>query len=698
MNEARWQPGSNRIFQEKYALRSDEGERTEQTREEAFARVAGALAEGEKEQAKWRDAFEEAMHAGAIPGGRIMANAGAGESREGTSAINCTVSRTIHDSMEGIMTGLHEGAMTLKAGCGIGYEFSTLRPKGWSVRGAGARTSGPIGFMQIYDQACRVIESAGARRGAQMATFDIGHPDVEALIEAKKTPGMLRNFNISLLIPNAFMAALEADADWPLAFPSRATPPDDGEASKASKASKTSKEWVWRNFSEADPQWTIGRDGRVACQVLRTIRARTLWDRIMRANWERGEPGVIFIDRVNAMNNAWFCEQIRATNPCGEQTLPPHGSCLLGSIDLTRMIRNPWTPQADTDWSGLDRLVRTFTRMLDNVVEIAALPLQAQTESLRSTRRHGMGVMGVGSALAMLGVRYGSVEATEWLARVMRTMVAAGWETGMELASEKGEAPALAAEYTMQSMLRARQPSVQWPADGTSMTGRELMLEGSGYWRALGTDDALAGLLRDIAKYGSRFTHHTSIAPTGTTAIAFGNNCSNGIEPTFAHEYARNMINSGDDSGVKEQLRMYSAEYWSWLSEHRDQPLPPAACVTDDLHWREHLIMQGTAQRWIDASVSKTINIATDTRPEDMAGIYDSAYASGCKGCTTFRFNPEFSQGVLSRDEDLRRLKVTFQFENGRSVSARANELVRYQGRTYTAGNLYEALREGKRQ
>ena len=212
----------------------------------------------------------------------------------------------------------------------------------------------------------------------------------------------------------------------------------------------------------------------------------------------------------------------------------------------------------------------------------------------------------------------------------------------------------------------------------------------------MGADDALPGLRRDIAKYGSRFTHHTSIAPTGTTAIAFGNNCSNGIEPTFAHEYARNMINSKDESGVKEQLRMYSAECWSWRDGHGDQPLPPAACIADDLHWREHLIMQGAAQRWIDASVSKTINIATHTPPDAMAGIYDTAYASGCKGCTTFRFNPDFSQGVLSRDDDLRRLEITFQLESGRSIRTRANEPIRYRGRTYTAGNLYEALREGK--
>jgi ribonucleoside-diphosphate reductase alpha chain len=344
------------------------------------------------------------LHRGAIPAGRIISNAGALAWKPATSTINCTVSDTIGDSMDDILAKLHQAGLTLKAGCGIGYEFSTLRPRGAYVSGAGAYTSGPLSFMDIYDKMCFTVSSAGGRRGAQMATFDVGHPDVLDFIRAKREDGRLRQFNLSLLITSEFMQAVEQDADWTLAFP---VSPAEQQADQLDL--NDSSQIVWR-YWPTHKNYIVREDGKVACRVYRVLKARRIWDSIMASTYDFAEPGFILIDHVNEMNNNWFCEDIRATNPCGEQPLPPHGACLLGSVNLTRFVRDPFTAEARFDWEEYRKVVSLFTRMLDNVVEINGLPLPEQRDEIYRKRRHGMGFLGLGSTMTLLGMKYGSAQ------------------------------------------------------------------------------------------------------------------------------------------------------------------------------------------------------------------------------------------------------------------------------------------------
>ncbi len=362
-----------------------------------------------------------------------------------TSTINCTVSGTIPDSMDGILKSVHEAGLTLKAGCGIGYEFSTLRPKGAFVSGAGAYTSGPMSFMDIFDAMCFTVSSAGGRRGAQMGTFDIQHPDVRDFIRAKRENGRLRQFNLSCLITDEFMLAVKSDGDWDLVFPATERELEDRETRV-----------VWREWP-SHRGYTVNDEGLVACRVYTTIKARRLWDFIMSSTYDYAEPGFILIDRINEMNNNWFCENIRATNPCGEQPLPPYGSCLLGSVNLTRFVTEPFSDKAGFDWERFRRVVSIFCRMLDNVVEIHGLPLDGQSREIAHKRRHGMGFLGLGSAMVMLRMQYGDRESLEFTERVAREMAQVGWETGIDLAIEKGPAPIMSEEFEVTAeMLRKR--------------------------------------------------------------------------------------------------------------------------------------------------------------------------------------------------------------------------------------------------
>jgi len=385
------QPVSIDIWDKKYRLKSKQGEFVDQTMDDTYSRVAKALAEVEAPEKRdyWHEKFLYALRRGAIPAGRITSNAGALEHKPATSTINCTVSGVVEDSMDGILDKVHEAGLTLKAGCGIGYEFSTLRPKGAFVAGAGAYTSGPLSFMDIYDKMCFTVSSAGGRRGAQMATFDISHPDVTDFIKAKREAGRLRQFNLSCLITKDFMEAVKADAEWKLAFP--VTPK---EVTLDAINLDDDSQVVWREWPVKGKYATRDSDGKVACRVYKTIKARRLWDVIMSSTYDFAEPGFILIDRVNEMNNNWFCENIRATNPCGEQPLPPYGSCLLGSVNLTRFVRNAFTEQAEFDWQEYREVVKVFTRMLDNVVEVNGLPLEGQRNEILRKRRHGMGFLG----------------------------------------------------------------------------------------------------------------------------------------------------------------------------------------------------------------------------------------------------------------------------------------------------------------
>jgi ribonucleoside-diphosphate reductase alpha chain len=694
-----FQDASLDIWDKKYRLVSKAGQPIDRTMDDTYKRVARALADVETEDVRehWYERFLWAMRHGAIPAGRVTSNAGAQEHKPATSTINCTVSGTIRDSMDDILAKVHEAGLTLKAGCGIGYEFSTLRPRGAYVSGAGAYTSGPLSFMDIYDKMCFTVSSAGGRRGAQMGTFDVGHPDVMEFIRAKRENGRLRQFNLSLLITDEFMQAVRTDADWKLAFPITQREYDAETMQLDDPA-----QFIWREWPITDGYVTNG-EGLVACKVYRTIKARRIWDVIMSSTYDFAEPGFILIDRVNEMNNNWWCENIRATNPCGEQPLPPYGSCLLGSVNLTRFVRNAFTEFAEFDWAEYREVVKVFTRMLDNVVEINSLPLGAQRGEILRKRRHGMGFLGLGSTMTLLGMKYGSPESIRFTEDVSREMAVAGWEAALELAREKGPAPIMNEEFTVTGeMLRKRPEMVRdgWKV-GAKIPGRLLHARYSRYMQRIA--EVAPQLVDHLAEVGARFTHHTSIAPTGTISLSLANNASNGIEPSFAHHYFRNVIREGRKT--KEKVDVFSFELLAYRelvnpravpnSTNPAEQLPDYFTTADDITPIEHVEIQAAAQKWVDSSISKTANVPTDFKYEAFKDIYLYAHEKGLKGCTTFRFNPEAFQGVLVKEEDLKNTTYVFTLEDGTEVSCKGDEEIEYDGEIHSAANLFDALKEG---
>lgn len=1069
------QPASQDIWDKKYRLKTKQGEPVDLSIDHSYQRIARALSDVENtpdKQQYWNERFLWALRRGAIPAGRVTSNAGALEHKPATSTINCTVSGTIEDSMDGILQKVHEAGLTLKAGCGIGYEFSTLRPRGAYVSGAGAYTSGPMSFMDIYDKMCFTVSSAGGRRGAQMGTFDVSHPDVKDFIRAKREDGRLRQFNLSLLITDDFMQAVHGDGDWPLVFPINIKEKDESDLTDANAV-------IWREWP-TKTNYVVRDDGLVACKVYGHIKARHLWDMIMVSTYDYAEPGFILIDRVNEMNNNWWCENIRATNPCvtadtwvqtaqgprqvaeligtpflarvdgadhasgeegffftaqkpvvmlrtreghslrltadhrvrrvtkstrwttetqwcaagelvagdrvllndhrvnaqwdgalnfdegyllgllvgdgtlktdtavlsvwaaqavvngeptglragvralmgeaeraarslphrsdfdgwsavagrsewrlksaalrdlanalglrpgskaitpalektssdayrgflrgffdadgsvqgsqvkgvsirlaqsdlarleavqrmllrlgiaatiyanrrpagsallpdgkggqaiyattaqhelviagegvqryaeligfgdgdkaaqlarlcaayrrapnrerftatiaaiepageaavydvqvpgintfdanglhahncGEQPLPPYGSCLLGSVNLTVFVRDPFGPKARFDWDEYREVVRVFTRMLDNVVEINGLPLEQQREEILSKRRHGMGYLGLGSTITMLKLRYGSKEACAFTEDVSREMALAGWEVGLSLAQEKGPAPVLAQDYPVTAAMLRQRPEMErdgWKV-GDAIPGRVLHAHYSRYMQRVAT--VAPELVNALAEHGSRFTHHSSIAPTGTISLSLANNASNGIEPSFAHHYSRNVIREGKKS--KEKVEVFSFELLAYrelinakampFSDKPDEKLPDYFVSADDITPTEHVDIQAAAQKWIDSSISKTANVPTDYPYEDFKNIYTYAHAQGLKGCTTFRFNPAAFQGVLVKEADLENTIYRFELDDGSIVEVKGNEQIEYDGETHTAANLFDALKEG---
>ncbi len=692
------QPASWDIWDKKYRLKTKKGEPVDADIDATYRRVARALAEAEptpEKQKYWYERFLWALRRGAIPAGRITSNAGALEHKPATSTINCTVSGTIPDSMDGILEKVHEAGLTLKAGCGIGYEFSTLRPRGAFVAGAGAYTSGPLSFMDIYDKMCFTVSSAGGRRGAQMGTFEISHPDVKEFIRAKREDGRLRQFNLSLLITDEFMDAVARDAEWPLVFPVSEKEAGDLDFSDPKRV-------VWREWP-ATAGYVTRDDGLVACKVYSHVRARGLWDMIMTSTYDFAEPGFILIDRVNEMNNNWWCESIRATNPCGEQPLPPYGACLLGSVNLTKFVRDPFTEKARFDWEEYKEVVRVFTRMLDNVVEVNGLPLEQQRQEIMRKRRHGMGFLGLGSAMTMLRMKYGSPESCAFTEAVAREMALAGWEVALSLSEEKGPAPIMDEDFTVTAaMLRKRPEMVQdgWKV-GDTIKGRVLHAKYSRYMQRIAS--VAPELVQKLAEVGARFTHHSSIAPTGTISLSLANNASNGIEPSFAHHYSRNVIREGRKT--KEKVDVYSFELLAYrelvnpkampYSEDPEARLPDYFVAADDITPKEHVDIQAAAQLWVDSSISKTANVPTDFPYEDFKDIYRYAHEKGLKGCTTFRFNPAAFQGVLVKEKDLENTVYRFELEDGTVVEARGNEQIEYDGELHTAANLFDALKEG---
>jgi ribonucleoside-diphosphate reductase alpha chain len=555
---------AQRIWDMKYRLKSPNGAPVDKTIEDTMRRVADALAKPESKEQEWADRFYKVMadfHF--LPAGRILAGAGSG--REVT-LFNCFVMGNIPDDMNGIFEGLKEAAVTMQRGGGIGYDFSTLRPKGAPVQGVGADASGPLSFMDVWDAMCRTIMSAGYRRGAMMATMRCDHPDIESFIDAKRDPARLRMFNLSVQVTDTFIRAVNEDADWALRF-----------------------------------------DGK----IYNSVSARDLWQRIMRATYDFAEPGVVFIDRINKRNNLHYCETITATNPCGEQPLPPYGACDLGSINLARLIVRPFEDEAQLDLDALTRVVPIAVRMLDNVVDISNFPLEEQRREAQAKRRIGLGVTGLADALIMCRTRYGSNEAVRLTEQWLSAIRDAAYGASIELAREKGAFPLFDAEpYLKGETIR-------------SMNAR--------------TREA-------IAHHGIRNALLTSIAPTGTISL-LAENVSSGIEPVFSHSYTRQVL-LPDGAHREETVTDYA--YGLYRERFGDKtPLPDYFIDAQGLQPGDHVVMQAAAQKYIDSSISKTINVPEDTPFEAFAALYLQAYETGCKGCTTYRPN-DVTGSVLS--------------------------------------------------
>jgi ribonucleoside-diphosphate reductase alpha chain len=547
----------------KYRLKEPGGGAVDRTIEDSWRRVAMALAEPEQDKDLWAERFYEAMaDFKFLPAGRILA--GAGTKRQVT-LFNCFVMGTIPDDMSGIFEHLREAALTMQQGGGIGYDFSTLRPKGAPVKGVGADASGPLTFMDVWDAMCRTIMSAGHRRGAMMATMRCDHPDIEAFIEAKREPGRLRMFNLSVLVTDAFMTAIKEDAPWELKF------------------------------------------GGTTFKVLA---ARDLWDKIMRATYAYAEPGVIFIDRINRRNNLYYCETISATNPCGEEPLPPYGACLLGSVNLAALVREPFSDQAHVDMAELERLVPVAIRLMDNVVDVSGFPLPQQTAEAEAKRRIGLGVTGLADALIMCGARYGSSTAVALTETWMKAIQRAAYLASADLAAEKGSFP---------------------------LYIRDKFLAGENV--AVLDEDVRA----KIAVQGMRNGTLTAIAPTGTISL-YADNVSSGLEPVFSFKYTRNVL-MPDGTRTSEEVSDYAYRQFRRL-KGETAPLPEAFVDAQQLTPADHVIMQAAVQKYIDASISKTINCPADLSFDAFKDVYLQAYELGCKGCTTYRPN-EITGAVL---------------------------------------------------
>ena len=547
---------SQQIWDMKYRLKGADGHPIDKTISDTWARVANSLASVEVDQDGWAERFKAAMDDFAfLPAGRIVAGAGA---ERKVTLFNCFVMGDIPDDMSGIFDSLKEAALTMQQGGGIGYDFSTLRPKGAVVKGVGADASGPLSFMDVWDSMCRTIMSAGSRRGAMMGVMRCDHPDIEAFIESKQEAGRLRMFNLSVLITDPFMDAVKNDESWELVF-----------------------------------------DG----MIYKTIPARELWDKIMRATFAYAEPGVIFIDRINRLNNLSYCEDIHGTNPCGEQPLPPYGACLLGSINVARLVNDPFTPVANIDMAALSDLVAVAVRMMDNVIDVSNFPLEQQAIEARTKRRIGLGVTGLADALILCGARYGSSKAVELTELWMKTIERAAYLASVELAREKGAFPLFDKEKYLAAEMVCR----------------------------LDQD------VRDaIAEHGIRNALLTSIAPTGTISL-FADNVSSGLEPVFSFNYTRHVLQP-DGSRKEEDVTDYAYRLYKRMFG-LDTPLTDAFVDAQSLSPRDHLVMQAAVQRYIDSSISKTINVPESIDFEDFKDIYQQAYDLGCKGCTTYRPN-----------------------------------------------------------
>lgn len=586
------------IWDSKYRWREN-GVIRDHAIQDTWRRIATALAGCEaRDRDAWAQRFYHLLeNFRFLPGGRIQAGAGTAHR---VTLFNCFVMGYIEDAMDGIFEALKEGALTLQQGGGVGYDFSTLRPRGSPARSAGTIASGPVSFMHIWDSMCATLLSTGARRGAMMATLRCDHPDIEDFITVKQDDRSLRHFNLSVQVTDDFMRAVREDRDWPLVFP-------DPGGELASTGSGEMVERVWPGFERA-----------VSCRVMKRLPARGLWEHIMRATYDYAEPGVLFIDRINRLNNLAYRETISATNPCGEIPLPPYGACDLGSLNLVQFVTAPFTDQARFDWETLERAVPLAVRLLDNVIDLSRFSLPSQAEQARGSRRIGLGITGLADALIMLGLRYGSEQSLQFAAQVMRRICHGAYRASVELAREKGAFPFFERDAYLASPFVSALP---------------------------------ADIIEGIATHGIRNSHLIAIAPTGTISL-LANNVSSGLEPVFHFSYRRRVLEL-DGSYTEYALEDYAYRLWHAL--HPGADLPAAFVDARGLAPEIHVRMQAAVQPYVDNAISKTINIPEDYDFDAFKGIYDYAYDQGLKGCTTFRPNPVTGSVLSTAGEGLQR-------------------------------------------
>lgn len=574
------------IWDTKYRYRRG-GKIIDQTIEDTWRRVARAVASVEKaaDRKRWEELFYQQLSGFRfLPGGRILAGAG---TEHRVTLFNCFVMNIAEDSLVGIFTALQEGAQTLQQGGGVGYDFSVLRPHGDNVQKIDAPASGPVSFMRIWDAMCSVMLSTGARRGAMMGVLRCDHPDIEAFILAKKDPRALRHFNVSVMVSDAFMQAVQNNEQWPLIFPT-----DDN----------THSEIIYRPWGNSLVP--------VACRVYKRVRARKLWQDIIRSAYDYAEPGVLFADTINRLNTLWYRERLNATNPCGEIPLPVYGACNLGAINLTQYVREPFTLNAAINWQDLQETIRIATRFLDNVIDVSAYPLSAQRDEALGSRRIGLGITGLADLLVMLGVQYGGEESLQLTQQIMKCLADATWQTSIELAQEKGQFPFYQADYARGEFV--------------------------------GHLDA--SLRHAVEKHGVRNSHHNTIAPAGTISL-LANNVSNGLEPVFRPSYVRH-VRLAEDEIKTFNVKDYAYHYWLHMQA---EGVPAAWVDANSLSPAAHLAIQAAAQAYVDNAISKTINIPRNFPFEELTDVYTSAHALGLKGCTIFRPN-EVTGSVLEEE------------------------------------------------
>lgn len=662
----------------KYRLRDNENNPLENNPNETCNRVAKTLSDIENNKKEfWNKQFISILGYKFAGGGRIMANVGAEKYKKETSPINCTVMRQIPDSMSGIMDIAKDAALTLKSGCGVGYDFSTIRPKGSHVFGAGAETSGIISFMKIFDSICSTIMSGGSRRGAQMACLDISSPEIEDFITEKRKDGALRYFNCSVLVTDDFMNCVENDENWSLWFWEKV----EIENIPIDKICKIKKDDIPYNHKNYD-YFSFEKDHNEVIydncstkdifrkKIYKVVRAKALFELIIESTYNFWEPGFILIDRINKENNLYFCETIRCSNPCGEQPLHPSTSCLLGSMILSAYVDNCFEKNVSFNFDSFSSDVKIASRLLDNVVEINNLPLKEMRDQILNKRRHGLGFTGLGSTLNMMKMSYGSKESLDFLDKISYILAKESLFENINLAKEKGCAPVFKSEKSRQSVLKS--PYLT---------------------RLINTFDNKEEIESDIIKYGLRYSHATSIAPTGTLSLTWGNNCSNGIEPVFANSHLRNIRDPNKKTKVQEEVFDYS--YFLWKEKYGEKNLPDYWRTTNNLDVIDHLRVQSTAQKWCDSAISKTINIPADYDFNKFKNVYLDGWKLGLKGITTYRPNASISSGVLAQKSDLENTEYIFELEDGTSVAFSGSEFVEYDGETHNVANLFDALKEG---